>query len=200
MTDKPTTRYACPVCGTVHAHQSERYKNYVCHDCEKNARCAAHDRPVFGRNTHVFGGFEAIHYDRGDNRCDQVTADGKVLIDGTQFRMQEARFGGTVVTPTPGGYIPVEQTVQWSRDGHIEWTSSGNPEPFVGYVGEKRTLRDRLMRRPSTWEWMVLRINLDVTGPHHVVKQGVTATPEQAKARVVEVLDHMNVLLHEARD
>jgi hypothetical protein len=197
VTQPSTTRYACPVCGTVHEHQSERYKNHVCQECDKRARCAAHDRPVVGRNTHMSGGFEAIHYDRGDNRCDQVTADGKVFIDGTQFRMQEARFGGTVTTPMPGGYIPVEQTVQWSREGHIEWTSAGNPAPFVGYVGEKTKRVGLMRRRVSTWEWMVRKIDPDVTQTHHVVKQGVAATLDQAKARAIEVLDHMNVLLHE---
>lgn len=197
MTEKPTTRYACPVCGTVHAQQSERYKNHVCHDCEKRADCAAHGRNVIGYNTGPMGGFAAWHVDRGDNQCDQVTADGMVLIDGTTYRMREARFGGTVITPLPGGLIPVAQTVQWSREGHIEWTSAGNPEPFVGYVGERRTLADRLRRRPSTWDWMVRKVDPDVTRPHHVVKQGSAASIEEAKTRAVEVLDRMNLLMHD---
>lgn len=198
MTGTPTTRYACPVCGTVHPHQSERYKNHVCHDCAKRADCLAHGRNVIGYNTSPLGGgFAAWHADRGDNQCDQVTADGLITIDGTTYRMREARFGGVVTTPLPGGHIPVEQSVAWSRDGHIEWTSTGNPEPFVGYVGEKRTRIDAMLRRPSKWEWMVRKIDPDVTKPHHVVKKGFAHTDEDAKANVIEVLNYLSIRLHE---
>ena len=96
-----TTSYACPVCGTVHARQSERYQDHVCQECERRARCVAHDRGVFGYNASPLGGFAAWHADRGDNRCDQVTRDGMVLVDGAQFRMREARMGGIVVVPLP---------------------------------------------------------------------------------------------------
>ena len=95
-----TTSYACPVCGTVHAHQSERYQDHVCQECEARARCIAHDRGVTGYNiSPLGGGFAARHADSGDDQCDQVTRDGMVLIDGTEFRMREARFGGIVVHP-----------------------------------------------------------------------------------------------------
>ena len=199
MTKEQTTRYACPVCGTVHDHQSERYKNYVCNDCAKRADCTAHGRNVIGYNTSPMGGgFAAWHADRGDNQCWQVTADGLVVIDGTTYRMREAYMGGIVTTPLPGGYIPVEQTLVWSREGHIEWTSAGNPAPFVGYVGEKNTALRQMLRRPSTWEWMVRRINPDVTGAHHVVKQGTVTSIEAAKTNVVEVLNHLSIQMHES--
>lgn len=195
MTDEPTTRYACPVCGTVHVMQSERYRNHACHDCEKRARCS-HDRSVIGYNTSPFGGFEAHHYDRGDNRCDQVTGNGMVTIDGLPFRMREARFGGTVCTPL-AGVVPVAQTVVWSRHGPIEWTSAGNPEPFVGYVSKRRRRRGLFMRSVTTWEWMVRKVDPDAPDRLDIVKHGAAHTPQAAKDRVVEFLDHMNILLHE---
>ncbi|RYC07125.1 hypothetical protein [Nocardioides zhouii] len=92
------TSYACPVCGTVHVHQSDRYRNHVCRECEKRARCVAHDRGVLGYNTSPMGGgFAARHGDRSDDQCDQVTRDGRVLVDGSEFRMREAYMGGIVV-------------------------------------------------------------------------------------------------------
>jgi hypothetical protein len=32
-----------------------------------------------------------------------VTGDGRVWIDGTEFWMREARFGGVVTVPRPAG-------------------------------------------------------------------------------------------------
>lgn len=103
----PAEEFSCPVCGTVHKYPSPRYRNHVCNDCIGRARCS-HDRPVVGYNTHLSGGFEAMHHDRGDNRCDQVTTDHRVWIDGVEFRMGEARFGGIVATQVPDehGQLP----------------------------------------------------------------------------------------------
>lgn len=94
-----TTSYACPVCGTVHAHQSERYTNHVRMACADHARCVAHDRPVAGYNTALSGGFTAFHDGGQDDVCEQVVRDGMVVVDGAEFRMGEARFGGIVVRP-----------------------------------------------------------------------------------------------------
>ncbi len=94
--------FSCCVCGTVHPHQSERYRDHVCRACERRALCA-HERPVHGFNASPFGGFLASHDERGDEVCDQVTRDHRVWIDGVEHRMQEARFGGTVVGRPPGG-------------------------------------------------------------------------------------------------
>lgn len=99
-TSEPAEQFSCPVCGTVHHYQSPRYRHHLCHTCTDRARCS-HDRPIRGYNTHMSGGFEALHYDRGDNRCDQVTTDHRVWVDGVEFHMDEARFGGIVVTQIP---------------------------------------------------------------------------------------------------
>jgi hypothetical protein len=94
-----TTSYACPVCGTVHQHQSERYRNHLCFACADRARCVAHDRQVVGFNTSLSGGFVAFHDGRQDDTCEQVTGEGTVTVDGAEFVMREARFGGIVVHP-----------------------------------------------------------------------------------------------------
>ena len=44
------------------------------------------------------GGFVAFHRD-DDSRCEQVTDDGRVLIDGVEYRAGEAHMGGCVVQP-----------------------------------------------------------------------------------------------------
>jgi hypothetical protein len=49
-------------------------------------------------NETLSGGFMADHAD-DDTPCNQVTADGRVLIDGKEYRAGEARFGGVVVQP-----------------------------------------------------------------------------------------------------
>jgi len=49
-------------------------------------------------NESFSGGFLAEHTDDG-SPCEQVTRDGRVLIDGVEFRAGEAHMGGTVVQP-----------------------------------------------------------------------------------------------------
>jgi len=49
-------------------------------------------------NAGLGGRFPARHRD-DDTECEQVTADGRVLIDGVGYRADEARFGGIVVQP-----------------------------------------------------------------------------------------------------
>jgi hypothetical protein len=50
-------------------------------------------------NESVSGGFLAAHAD-DDTPCEQVTRDGRVLIDGVSFRAGEAHMGGIVVRPS----------------------------------------------------------------------------------------------------
>ncbi|WP_017622360.1 hypothetical protein [Nocardiopsis chromatogenes] len=47
-------------------------------------------------NTGFSGGFKAVHADDGSD-CRQVTDDGRVLIDGVEYRAGEAHMGGIVV-------------------------------------------------------------------------------------------------------
>ncbi len=96
-----TTSYACPRCGTVHAYQSERYRDHVCQRCAERARCLDHDRRVVGFNTSMSGGFVAFHDGDQQDTCDQVTRDGRVTVDAVGFQMGEARFGGIVVQQVP---------------------------------------------------------------------------------------------------
>jgi hypothetical protein len=51
-------------------------------------------------NESMSGGFIAVHRD-DDSRCKQVTGDGRVLIDGVEYRAGEAHMGGFVVQPLP---------------------------------------------------------------------------------------------------
>jgi hypothetical protein len=44
------------------------------------------------------GGFAARHRDDG-SACEQVTDDGRVLIEGLEYRAGEAHMGGCVVNP-----------------------------------------------------------------------------------------------------
>jgi hypothetical protein len=172
------------VCGAVHAHQSERYRNHVCAECERRARCT-HDRGVLGYNPNPLGGFAARHANRGYDECDQVTADGRVWVDGREFRMQEARFGG-VVTVQLRRLLPVAQTVVWSVDQGVEWTAAGVPEAFAGYVAELAVERRWLRRTPSRWQWVVRS-----TTTEEVRERGVAATASEARERVVAVLDEL---------
>jgi hypothetical protein len=52
-------------------------------------------------NESFSGGFLAEHADDG-TPCAQVTRDGRVLIDGAEFRAGEAHMGGIVVRPNGG--------------------------------------------------------------------------------------------------
>jgi hypothetical protein len=55
-------------------------------------------RPVGLTNESMSGGFIAFHHD-DESRCEQVIADGRVLIDGVEYRAGEAHMGGCVVQP-----------------------------------------------------------------------------------------------------
>ena len=51
-------------------------------------------------NESFSGGFLADHRDDG-SRCEQVTRDGRVLIDGITFSAHEAHMGCIVIEPLP---------------------------------------------------------------------------------------------------
>lgn len=178
------TSFACPTCGSVHAHQSDRYRNHLCAACEQRATCT-HDRPVLGHNTSPLGGFAARHADRGQDDCDQVTADGRVWVDGRELQMREARFGG-VVTVQLRRLTPVAWTVSWSPADGVEWTSAGAPEPYAGFVAPLTGRRRWLRPAPVRWEWMVRD-----TTRREVVGRGVADTAEEARAAAVAELDRL---------
>jgi hypothetical protein len=184
------TTYSCPVCGTVHPQQSARYKNHVCHDCEPKARCC-HDKPVYGFNTGLGGGFLAAHSTRGDEECEQTTADHRVWIEGTEYKMQEARFGGTVITPL-FVYESIRSKVVWQQDGPRQFTSGVDTGVYRGNITEQRGPRRFLMREPSTWEWQVSNLH-----NRRVYKRGVERTETAAQEKVITELDA--ILAYEAR-
>ncbi|MFC4335097.1 hypothetical protein [Salininema proteolyticum] len=93
QTDAPNT---CPHDGTP-VQQSPRYPKALCRGCVDRAT-DLEGRPVQMGNTHLSGGFQALHID-DRTVCDQVTEDGLVLVDGVRFRAGEARFGGVVLQP-----------------------------------------------------------------------------------------------------
>ncbi|MGZ8512346.1 MAG: hypothetical protein ACXWWL_02805 [Candidatus Limnocylindria bacterium] len=86
----------CPVCDRP-ARQPPRYPQALCDACSDRAT-DQRGRPVSLSNVDFSGGFVAHHRDDGTT-CEQVSHDGRVLIDGAEFRAGEARFGGTVVQP-----------------------------------------------------------------------------------------------------
>ena len=87
----------CPHCGGPSEYQSMRYPRALCHACDLRATDLA-GRPVLLSNESMSGGFIALHSD-DESRCEQVTGDGRVLIDGVEFRAGEAHMGGCVVQP-----------------------------------------------------------------------------------------------------
>lgn len=93
-TDRPTT--LCPHDGAPRP-RSHRYPQALCNDCAARSTDLA-GRPIRMYNVSMSGGFKAVHPDDG-TPCEQVTADGLVLIDGVRYRAGEARFGGIVVQP-----------------------------------------------------------------------------------------------------
>ena len=94
MDDAPSGR--CPVCDRA-AHQTERYPRALCPACAGRATDLRR-RPVDLGNEALSGGMVARHCDDG-SFCEQVTGDGRVLIDDVEHRAGEARFGGIVVEP-----------------------------------------------------------------------------------------------------
>lgn len=72
-----------------------RYPRRLCLRCAGRTVDAA-GRVVRLADVSLSGGFAAHHVDDG-SRCEQATADGRVLVDGVPCHAGEARFGGVVV-------------------------------------------------------------------------------------------------------
>lgn len=86
----------CPHDGTPRP-SSARYPKALCNGCGDRATDLA-GRPIKMYNTSLGGGFKGVHQDDG-TECEQVTADGVVLIDAVRYRAAEAYFGGIVIQP-----------------------------------------------------------------------------------------------------
>ena len=86
----------CPHCDGPSV-QSPRYPQALCRECAGRSTDLT-GRPIGMGNESMSGGFVAWHLDE-ENTCEQVTADGRVLIDGVEYRAAEAHMGGCVVTP-----------------------------------------------------------------------------------------------------
>jgi hypothetical protein len=84
----------CPSCGGP-AYQNQRYPRALCAGCSGRATDLEGRAVSFG-NVSISGGFAARHRDDG-SPCEQVTDDGRVLIDGREYAAGEAHMGGTVV-------------------------------------------------------------------------------------------------------
>jgi len=56
-------------------------------------------RAVSLANESMSGGFVAFHRDDG-SRCEEMTRDGRALVDGVEYRAGEAHMGGCVVQPS----------------------------------------------------------------------------------------------------
>jgi len=91
--DEPTG--VCPHCGGPSEYQNVRYPRALCHACDSRVTDLA-QRPVRLANESISGGFVVFHADDG-SRCE--IADGRVLVDGVEYRAGEAHMGGCVVQP-----------------------------------------------------------------------------------------------------
>ena len=92
------TRVPCPHDGSQ-TPQPPRYPNALCGGCSERATdLVGLELDLF--NVSLSGGFAARHVD-DETLCEQVTRDGRVLIDGTVYLAGEARFGGIVIQPMP---------------------------------------------------------------------------------------------------
>ena len=87
----------CPHCGGRSEYQNVRYPRALCHACDTRTTDLA-GRPVRLTNEGVSGGFVVFHRD-DESRCEQVTGNGRVLIDSIEYRAGEAHMGGCVVQP-----------------------------------------------------------------------------------------------------
>ena len=87
----------CPHCNGPSEYQNARYPLALCHACDMRVTDLA-GRPVALSNESMSGGFIASHRD-DESRCGQVTSDGRVLVDGVEYRAGEAHMGGCVVQP-----------------------------------------------------------------------------------------------------
>ena len=86
---------ACPLCGT-RVMPFERYPDHLCAWCSGEVT-DEDGRPVQLYNTSFGGGYTG-QYDDGST-ASRAVLDGRVWIDGVEYRAQEARFGGIVVQP-----------------------------------------------------------------------------------------------------
>ena len=87
----------CPHCGNPSEYQNVRYLQALCHACGMRAT-DLEGRPIGMGNESVSGGFVVWHRD-DESPCEQVMADGRVLIDGKEYRAGEAHMGGCVIQP-----------------------------------------------------------------------------------------------------
>ena len=85
---------SCPIDGTPVA-ENPRYPGLLCDDCASRV-VDADGRALELGNVSWSGGFAAHHVDDG-SRCDQASAEGRVVVDGVACRAREARFGAVVV-------------------------------------------------------------------------------------------------------
>ena len=93
----------CPSCG-VRLKAFARYPWHICRDCLELASDHAGRKLVFG-NSALSGGLTWCYADdpaRLDARSIQVLC----LIKNRHILVQEARFGGVVAEPLPGGRVP----------------------------------------------------------------------------------------------
>jgi hypothetical protein len=97
MEPMPQPTGVCPHCGGPAEYQNVRYPQALCHACDMRVTDLS-GRLVTMFNVAMSGGFAASHCDDG-TPCAQVTADGRVLVDGVEFRAGEAHMGGIVVQP-----------------------------------------------------------------------------------------------------
>jgi hypothetical protein len=87
--------HPCPVCGSPAIGRPWGNIVGVCDDCHAKAVCSD-GRRVHGYNTHISGGFQAVHLD-DRSVCEEVTRDGHVWVGDRRCRMGEAKFGGVYV-------------------------------------------------------------------------------------------------------
>ena len=87
----------CPHCGGPSEYQNARYPRALCRACCLRTT-DLEGRPVSLGNESMSGGFVAVHRD-DDSPCEQVTRDGRALVDGVEYRAGEAHMGGCVVQP-----------------------------------------------------------------------------------------------------
>jgi hypothetical protein len=88
---------ACPHCDGPSEYQNVRYPRALCDACCRRTTDTT-GRHVGLTNESMSGGFIAFHRD-DHSRCEQVTDDRRVLIDGVEYHAGEAHMGGCVVQP-----------------------------------------------------------------------------------------------------
>lgn len=85
----------CPICSAA-VSSSERYPNYVCHECVGKA-VNEDGHPVKFFNTSFAGGFVAVIEKNG---IEEKSENHICFIDKKKFYADEAHFGGIVVVPS----------------------------------------------------------------------------------------------------